>query len=274
MDEHTWIPDGELPARLAAVLDAAARPGDARELAGEAVARAAFRDHYRIHRLPGRPAVLLKLFPVKVALAALGALSAVGVAAAATDTLPGPLAAAGHGAAVGAAAAGTDSSADRTARLELCRAARGPVAAEREPAAAALTALAGRADRVAAYCAEVLGADRGGQATGPDAAGSGLCRAWQAGQGIERGGKELAAAFTALARAAGGTERVAAYCVAAARTAADPAAPPISTPSRHAPATMPSHPVPPAATERSGGPGSRPTPAPTAPPGLGRTGTP
>ena len=50
---------------------------------------------------------------------------------------------------------------------------------------------------------------------GPDAAGPaalGLCRAWSAGQGGQRGGKLDAPAFAALAKAAGGSDRIGAYC--------------------------------------------------------------
>src|SRR6266511_1909432 len=52
-------------------------------------------------------------------------------------------------------------------------------------------------------------------AVGPDAAGPaarGLCRAWSAGQGGQHGKKLDAAAFAALAKAAGGSDQVAAYC--------------------------------------------------------------
>jgi hypothetical protein len=52
-------------------------------------------------------------------------------------------------------------------------------------------------------------------AVGPDAAGPaarGLCRAWSAGQGGQHGNKLDAPAFAALAKAAGGSDQVAAYC--------------------------------------------------------------
>jgi hypothetical protein len=286
MDEHTWTPDGELPARLAAVLDAARRPGDARELAGEAAARAAFRDHHRTHS-PRRRHVLSKGFSVKAAIAAAGALSVVGVAAAATDNLPGTLGAAAHGAAAGAAAserAGDSGGPAQAARLGLCEAAgRSAAAAERGPAADALATLAGGADRVGAYCAEVTAGTRGGPSgagAGPDLpgpAGTGLCRAWQAGRGADKGGRELAVAFAALVRAAGGSDKVDAYCTAgsaAASKAADPADAGTSSPSRHAPAATPSHPAGPKAKPVPGGPRPRPAPAPTAPPGQEPTGTP
>jgi hypothetical protein len=52
-------------------------------------------------------------------------------------------------------------------------------------------------------------------ATGPDASGAakdGLCRAWLAGQGDDHGKREDSTAFKALAQAAGGADKVAAYC--------------------------------------------------------------
>jgi hypothetical protein len=52
-------------------------------------------------------------------------------------------------------------------------------------------------------------------AVGPDAAGPaalGLCRAWSAGQGGQHGKKLDAPAFAALAKAAGGSDQIGAYC--------------------------------------------------------------
>ena len=52
-------------------------------------------------------------------------------------------------------------------------------------------------------------------ATGPDASGAardGLCRAWLAGKGSDNGRRDDSPAFQALARAAGGAANVAAYC--------------------------------------------------------------
>ncbi|MFL6130907.1 MAG: hypothetical protein ACJ73E_17815 [Mycobacteriales bacterium] len=280
MDEQTWTPDGELPERLAAVLDAARRPGDARELAGETAARAEFRDHYRMHPLRRRPGSVSKRLPVKAAVAAVGALSVVGVAAAATDNLPGSLGGVGPGAAARSVAVAPDGAGtpDRAARLGLCEAARGTATAERGPAEKALAALAGRADRVAAYCAVVAAGTRGGPLpyAGRDPAGTGLCRAWAAGHGGERGGKAVAVAFAALASAAGGRDRVDAYCAGSgtARRPADPSHPvtAVSTPrSRHDPAGTPSHPAGPKGTTAGGGPAGPPTPVPSTPPGRGRT---
>jgi hypothetical protein len=54
-----------------------------------------------------------------------------------------------------------------------------------------------------------------GSAVGPDASGparAGLCRAWQAGRGGDNGSWEDSVAFQALVDAAGGADKVAAYC--------------------------------------------------------------
>lgn len=63
--------------------------------------------------------------------------------------------------------------------------------------------------------ATVTTAGKDHAATGPDASGAarkGLCQAWQSGQGGEHGKREDSTAFTALAEAAGGTDKIAAYC--------------------------------------------------------------
>jgi hypothetical protein len=71
---------------------------------------------------------------------------------------------------------------------------------------------------------------------GPDVAGPaarGLCRAWSAGQGGQQGSKLDAPAFAALAKAAGGSDQIAAYCarVTASRPGgAGQGAPPSSLP--------------------------------------------
>jgi len=58
---------------------------------------------------------------------------------------------------------------------------------------------------------------------GPDAAGSaalGVCRAWSAGQGGQHGSKLDAPAFAALAKAAGGSDRIGDYCAQVSASAA------------------------------------------------------
>jgi hypothetical protein len=83
------------------------------------------------------------------------------------------------------------------------------------PAFRALAEAAGDADNVAAYCADVTAA--AATASGPDAmaaARAGLCQAWQAGRGGDNGRWADSVAFRALAAAAGGPDKVAAFCQA------------------------------------------------------------
>jgi hypothetical protein len=85
--------------------------------------------------------------------------------------------------------------------------------------AAATGLLPGRAQPAADHAPSTSGAGTTGhglgQATAADldkAAAQGLCRAWQAGQGADSGRRADSPAFQALAVAAGGGEKVAAYC--------------------------------------------------------------
>ncbi|HEX6755756.1 MAG TPA: hypothetical protein VF109_07395 [Mycobacteriales bacterium] len=220
-------------APVADLLDALRAPGRPAELAGEDAALAAYRRRTARSRRT-------RSLAAKVALTAVGVLAVGGVAAAATGSLPvGPRPSIGSPAAAGGSPTAADvssrvppttSTADRAGRLALCeaRGARGG-AAEAAPAAAALSRLAGGADRVAAYC--------GAAGPGPaDRAVPGLCRAYGAGLGSVRGGRDGAAAFEALAATAGGVDRVEAYCAdrrVAASGAGRPAQPgaPVATPS-------------------------------------------
>jgi len=80
----------------------------------------------------------------------------------------------------------------------------------------------------------------GDHATGPDASGAarhGLCQAWLAGQGDEHGKREDSTAFQALAAAAGGADRVPAYCQADADASAAHGQPPADPPARPSPPT-------------------------------------
>jgi hypothetical protein len=160
-------------------------------------------------------------------------------------------------------------------------------------AAAATGLLPGQASPVADQAAATTGADAaahglgkaavanmggaapagstGGQgreaAVGPDAteaARAGLCQAWQAGQGGDHGRRADAVAFQALVDAAGGADKVAAYCedvLAGSGVGAhgqSQASPPttVSPPSSGPPAD----PGPPASTGPGGqGPGGPPT---------------
>jgi hypothetical protein len=178
--------------------------------------------------------VLSKLASVKAAAAVLVAvLSIGGVAAAATGLLPGRAeqaadrapsttgaGAAGHG--LGQAAVVDFGAA---AKQGLCRAAQAGQGSdngrrEDSPAFRALAVAAGGADNVAAYCTDAAAggsADGQGQgtATGPDAmaaARAGLCQAWQAGRGGDDGRWADSVAFRALAAAAGGADKIDAFC--------------------------------------------------------------
>ena len=78
----------------------------------------------------------------------------------------------------------------------------------------------------------------GEHAVGPDASGAarqGLCRAWFAGQGEEHGKRMDSTAFQALAAAAGGADRVPAYCQSDASAAHGQ--PPADPPARPSPPT-------------------------------------
>jgi hypothetical protein len=82
------------------------------------------------------------------------------------------------------------------------------------------------------------------QAGGPDASGAarhGLCQAWLAGQGDVHGRRADAPAFQALVAAAGGADRVPAYCQADPTASAGhgrrPVTPPSHAPSKTSPPT-------------------------------------
>jgi hypothetical protein len=270
---------------LARLLAATTAPATPEELASEQWVLATFVALMRSHpptQIPRRTAVPRNVFTMKAAAAALVAvLSVGGVAAAATGLLPGqasPVAdqapattdagAAGHG--LGAAAS-VDLSA--TAQAGLCRAwqagqGAGSGSGADAPAFQALVAAAGGADKVAAYCEDVTAGGRGrGSAVGLDAAAAaraGLCRAWQAGRDAGRDARMDAPAFQALVAAAGGAEKVAAYCadVAAGSGAGPNGQGQVSPASGSAPSTMVSPPT-------SGPPVSTGPPASTGP-GQGR----
>jgi hypothetical protein len=177
-------------AAVARLLAAATAPAGRDELAGERAAVAEFLAVAHAHPptppVPRRAGMPSKLFRIKAAAAVIAAvLSLGGVAAAATGVLPAAVqrmagnAPADSG---GASATGQEHAATGSA--------------------AASTA-AGSA----------TGKDHA--ATGPDASGAakdGLCQAWLAGQGDDHGRREDSTAFKALAQAAGGADKVAAYC--------------------------------------------------------------
>jgi hypothetical protein len=227
---------------LARVLAAATAPAAPEELAGEQPAMAAFEAVMRSHPpvlVPRRSAVPSKVFTIKAAAAALVAvLSIGGIAAAASGLLP-----------------------DRAS-----------------PKADRVTATTG-ADAAAHGLGDAAAANTGGtaragatggqgreSAVGPDATGAaraGLCWAWQAGQGDDHGRRADSVAFQALVDAAGGADKVAAYCkdvLASSSTGAhgQGQGPPTSgSPPRSGP---PADPGPPASTGPGGhGQGGPPT---------------
>jgi hypothetical protein len=176
-------------AAVAKLAAAATAPAATDELTDEpeavarfaATARSGFPTRASINRRAGVPR---RLLTVKAAAAVLVAALSVGGVAAAAGVFPAP--------ARPAADRGPDGPG------------RGATATTR-PSHSATTADGNAADR-----------EHGnGTATGPDATGpakDGLCRAWQAGQGGDHGKREDSPAFRALAAAAGGADKVAAYC--------------------------------------------------------------
>jgi hypothetical protein len=225
-------------AGLAKFLAAATAPGSPEEWAGEQLALAEFAAVVQSPPptlIPRRATMVSKLASVKVAAALLVAMLSVGGVAAATGLLPSQAeqaadrttsttgaGAAGHG--LGEAAV---ADLDRAAKQGLCRAWQAGSSAvndHRAESAAfrALAVAAGGAGNVAAYCTDAAaGGSAHGQgqanATGPDAmaaARAGLCQAWQSGEGADHGRREDSVAFRALAAAAGGADKVDAFCQA------------------------------------------------------------
>jgi hypothetical protein len=177
--------------KLARLLAAAAAPAAPQELASQQRITAEFAAVMRscpATLSPRRTPVPSKVFTIKAAAAALVAvLSIGGIAAAATGLLPDQASPVADQAAATTAA---DAAAHGLGR-------------------AAAANLAGTAQ-----AGSTAGQGREG-AVGPDASGAaraGLCRAWQAGQGGDHGRWMDAVAFQALADAAGGADKVAAYC--------------------------------------------------------------
>ena len=219
-------------ARVADLLAAASAPPDAEELAGEAAVVAAFAAAVRSRPVrlhtPRRSRVFAKLLTAKAAAVALGVLAAGGVAAAATGTLPAPAQQVAH--AVFGSATSTASSATTP------------------------TTTAARA-----------------HAVGPDAAGpaaQGLCRAWAAGQGGQHGKKLDAVAFAALAKAAGSSGNVAAYCAQVTSSTGGPGQGQGGPPGSLPPASTGGH------GQGQGGPPSSLPPASTGGHGQGQGGPP
>jgi hypothetical protein len=211
LDEETVerLLAGELPpagtppeyAGVAALLAAAAAPPAPEELAGQAAALAELRAvttaRAAVNRRATRPRRRRRVGLAAVVV--VGALTTGGVAGAATGRLPGPVREAARSilVTVGGAA---------------------PAAPTPGPSPAPRTRPTGSsgADPGEQASSTTGGTARGPVTTGPGSAASpdleGLCQAFLAGNATEQGNKLDAAAFEALARAAGGRHKVPAYC--------------------------------------------------------------
>jgi hypothetical protein len=234
---------------LARLLAAATAPAAPEELAGERSAMATFEAVMRSHPpilVPRRSAVPSKVFTIKAAAAALVAvLSLGGIAAAATGLLPDQ----------------ASPKADRAAATTGADAA-GHAVGDAAAANTGGTAHAG-----------ATGGQGRASAVGPDAtaaARAGLCRAWQAGQGDDHGRREDSVAFQALVDAAGGADKVAAYCKDVLAGAHGQGSPP----SVSAPPTTGSPPPTTGSPPGSGPPADPGPPASTGPGGRGQGGPP
>ena len=232
--------------QVAKLLASAAAPAAPEELAGEQAVMAQYAAVMRSTPwtlVPGRTAVPSKVFTMKAAAAALVAvLSIGGVAAAAGGLLPDQASPPATGQAP--ATSGADVVAQGLGK-------------------ATAASLSGSAEAGSA-------ADSQAWPAVPDASGAaraGLCQAWQGGQGADNNGSRMdAVAFQALVKAAGGADKVAAYCqdMAAGASGRSPASPlSVSAPSASVspPSSgRPEDPGPPASTGPGGPPqGGPPT---------------
>jgi hypothetical protein len=236
------VPPGEVPvgyAEVAELLTAVVAAPSQEELAGKAKALAELEAVTRARqagltpRRAGRPPRRRRVGLAVVVV--VGALVTGGAAAAATGQLPGPVRDAARSI-LGAAGAEPVS----------------PLQAGSSPAPMTQNTDAGSAG-AGAQGPQSTGHDPGTLGSGPAASSKvkGLCRAYVAGKGDEQGKKLDAAAFEALARAAGGADRIPAYC-----QEVDPDSPEISG-REHGPEEQPGDPQhggPPASTGR-GNPG-------------------
>ena len=186
-------------AEVAALLAAAAAPPTPEELAGKAAAlaelRAVTHAHAAIPRRAARPAQRRRVGLVAAVVA--GALVTGGVAGAATGHLPGPVRDAARS--ILSTVGGAEPATPVTS---------GPASTPR----ASTPGSAGAGQGPASTGATGRGPGTTGAAAAANPNLEKLCRAYLAGEGAEQGGKLDAAAFEALARAAGGKEKISAYC--------------------------------------------------------------
>jgi hypothetical protein len=198
------LPPAQAPPRFAKVAEllaaAAAAPSPA-ELAGQEAVLAELRAVIR-GRPPASPSRRARTSRRRrraglAVVVVVGALVTGGVAGAATDHLPGPVRQAARSI-LGTTDGGTPSTSTQAGQ---------PPAPVKRPAGAG-GGLGGARPGVAT--GPGLGTTSAGPAAGP--ALEGLCQAFAAGGGTQQGGKLDATAFAALATAAGGEDKVAAFC--------------------------------------------------------------
>jgi hypothetical protein len=190
-------------AEVAALLAATAAPPTPDELAGQAAALAELRAATRSRRavVGSRRAAAPRRRRVGLVAAALvGALVTGGAAAAATGNLPAPVRQVARS--ILGSVDGAEPAAPPT------RPGVQPVPGSTPGSAGATSGPQG--PRPTAVAGQGPGSTAAGTAPGLD--NQGLCKAYQAGQGAEQGGKLDAAAFQALAELAGGRDKIASYC--------------------------------------------------------------
>jgi hypothetical protein len=199
------LPPPQAPAgytKVAQLLAAVAAAPTSEELAGQGAVLAEFRAAARARQaavVPGRARPPRRRRGLVVAIV-VGALATGGVAGAATGHLPGPV----RDAAQAITGAGIGTPASPTTGQPSASATGTPDAGGAGPAASRAGGAPGSGP----------GSTESGSISGPAAgpALEGLCKAYAAGNGPERGGKLDATGFEELAEAAGGEERVADFC--------------------------------------------------------------
>jgi len=214
LDDDTveWLLSGTLPpaqapagyAKVAELLAAAAAAPSSAELAGQRAVLAELRAVTRGRRSAVRPSRVARTSRRRrraglAVVVVVGALVTGGVAGAATGHLPGPVRQAVRSV-LGTTDGGTPSTSIQAGQ---------PPAPVKRPAGSG-GGLGGARPGVS------TGPGPGAAGAGPAAAPNleGLCQAFMSGNGAEQGGKPDATAFEVLARAAGGQDKVAAYCQA------------------------------------------------------------
>jgi hypothetical protein len=212
LDEDTveWLLTGTVPpaqapagyAKLAQLLAAVAAAPTHEELAGQEAVLAELRAVTRGRRSAVRPSRRVRTSQRRrraglAVVVVVGALVTGGVAGAATGHLPGPVQAAAR-TILGTTDGGPSSTSTQAGQ---------PPAPVKRPAGSG-GGLGGA--RPGVTTGPGPGTTSAGPAAGP--ALEGLCQAFAAGGGTQQGGKLDATAFSALATAAGGEDKVAAFC--------------------------------------------------------------